>query len=405
VVRDSASQALQLLDLLPQITISLCIKEIPGENTSADLRSYLVSKRPTSILITYNVSDTVEQILHQLGEKISKPLDHAQFQKDHVEGGYTSVSLKLLTHLEESPCDLFLKMGKEGEDLKYLKRVNKLDPFPPNMIKDFEERGLKDLFVEINNLELFMTCVSNNLVAELTKPDQNADQLIEAQSKAYDYIINFSEALNFDKNVVEVVDTFVETQISILKTQTSLAKLIQAVVSKKHSLSFQGLYLTCLMIHHICRQLKVFSEQRMTKFTFVALFCDLGLESKDLYLIKSNAELLPLAAVLPPADLDKLKNHARKNADFLAQYPELPIEVLSIIRQHHGNPEGVGFIDEHNPMINEDTLLFMTANTFIKYFLHPQYKFDKKEILRIIGERFPHERMKPYLEALAAKID
>lgn len=409
VVRGSTVDACAFLDVLPHTPLVLCVEKNAPDAELQQLKQYLTQHQLSLQLLTYAESEKIEHIFTKVAAFLKKPFDHQQYQKDHAHHDYKPVALSFLQNLTESPCDLFLRMGQAGSDsVKFLKRIHKLDPFPPNLIADLQQKEIKDLFVETASYDLFMTSLTNKFVMDLTDPKSSTEQMITAQEKSFNFLHHYAALLNFEKSTVDVVETTIESFIEMFKTQKSISSLIQQLITKKSGLPFQGFYLTNLMVHHILKQKQIPQiEQKMSKFIFASLFCDYQQEKKEIYYIKSNAELLQATQhkILSAEELDGAKNHARKNADYLTTYPEIPMEVLTIIRQHHGSPEGSGFNDEDNPLVHEDSLIFMTANCFIKYFLNPVYKFDKKEILVQMRAKFPYERIKGYIDALAGKIE
>lgn len=406
VVRENEKDALAILEILPDINLALILAENPNEKTLEIFQKHILSKNKKLNFISYTADETTEVIIQRLGNYLGKPVDHQQYLKDHSHDGYKEVPIHFFDNLTESPVDLYVQLG-EGSASRFIKKVNKLDPFPSNMVKDQHNHGIHLFYVLADDFSLFMTSLSNAFIQKLTEESSSIIHIIDAQCAAFDYLNTYASVLNFDKNVTEVVETTIESYIKVLKREKSLAKLIQQVVTKKASINFQGFYLTALLGHHIYKNLNRYLESKMEKIVMAALFCDLGLEKREVFLIHSNTQLLSASddGSLSPEEIEHVRSHARKNADMLKNYPELPLDVMALIRHHHGSPDGVGFHDDENLQISDDDLVLQTAHVFIKYFLNPVYKFDKKEILKELKERFPYERVKPYWDAIGAKID
>lgn len=406
VVRETQKDAMAILEILPQIQIILVLAENPKEKTLEHIEKHLLNHNKNLEIISYLENETAEHIIQKLGDHIGKPIEHSRYLKDHSYEGYRDVPLHFLKNIDESPVDLFIQIGS-GSEARFLKRINKLDTFTTNMITDFHQQGIHALFVQNQDFDLFMTCLSNAFVEKLTSNGASIAKVIDAQFASYNYITTYSATLNFDKNVVEVVESTVESYLKILSEQKSIAHLIQQVVGKKSSINFQGFYLTCLLSHHILKVLNKLQETRMQKLIMAALFCDYGIEKTEAYLVSSNTQLISLSdqGELTSSEIEHIRSHAKKNADLLKDYPELPLSVLSMIRHHHGSPDGVGFHDIDNAQLEDEDLVLLSAHIFIQYFLTPQYKFDKKEILKILRERFKYDRIKPYWDAIGSKID
>lgn len=406
VVRESQKDALAILEILPQIKILLVLAENAKEKTLESIQKHLLSQNKNLEIVSYLENETAEAIIQKLGDHIGKPVEHSRYLKDHSHEGYRDVPLHFLKNIDESPVDLYIQIGS-GAESRFLKRINKLDTFSSNMIPDFHQQGIHCLFVQSQDFDLFMTSLSNSFVEKLTASNATVSNIIDAQFASYNFINTYSSTLNFDKNVVEVVESTIESYLKVLSEQKSIAHLIQQVVGKKSSISFQGFYLTCLLSNHVLKVQNKLQETRMQKLIMAALFCDYGIEKPEAYLVSSNTQLLSLSDqdLLTSTDIEHIRSHAKKNADLLKDYPELPLSVLSMIRHHHGSPDGIGFHDIDNPQLEEDDLILLSTHLFIQYFLTPQYKYDKKEILKVLRERFSYDRIRPYWDAIGAKIE
>ena len=406
VIREGIKDATNILEILPDVRIILTLNENPKEKTLDTLQRYIIDNKKNLELISYNSEETPEVIIQRVGDYIGQHVDHDRYQKDHSYVGYKDVPINFLKNIDESPVDLYVQIG-EGADTRFIKRVNKLDPFSKSMVSDFLDKGILSLYVAQSDFELFMTSLTNAFVKGLTEPEQPIAKVIDAQFNAFEYLNSYASVLNFDKKIVEVVESTVDSYLEVLNQQKSLAVLIQHVVTKKATTNFQGFYLTCLLIYHIYKSLNRYQESKMQKMVMATLFCDLELDRKEVYLINSNTQLIASSdsGILTEHEVELVRSHARRNAESLRSYPELPLEVMTLVRQHHGSPEGIGFQDHENPQIQDDSLVLLCAHVFIKYFLSPEYKFDKKEILKILRERFPYERIRPYWDAIGTKIE
>lgn len=406
VVIDNEKDARGILEILPDMNIALILAENPKEKTLELIQNHLTLTKKKLNIISYNSDETTETIIVRVGNYLNKPIDHERYLKDHSHDGYKEIPIHFFENLTESPVDLYVQIG-EGNTSRFLKRVNKLDAFPANMIKDQYNHGIHFFYVLAGDFAIFMTSLSNAFIQKLTIDDQSIIHIIDAQCSAFDYLNTYAAVLNFDKNVTEVVETTIESYIKVLKREKSLAKLIQQVVTKKASINFQGFYLTCLLGHHVYKNLNRYLESKMEKFVMAALFCDLGIEKREVFLIHSNAQLMAASddGSINSAEVEHIRSHARKNADIIKKYPEMPLDVMSLIRHHHGSPDGVGFHDNEHAQLSDDDLVLLTTHIFIKCFLNPIYKFDKKEILKTLKERFAYDRIRPYWEAIGAKID
>jgi putative nucleotidyltransferase with HDIG domain len=74
-------------------------------------------------------------------------------------------------------------------------------------------------------------------------------------------------------------------------------------------------------------------------------FIQIGGPLHDIGKIGINDEILRAPRKLTPAEFEVMKTHTTKGAKILEQVPDLPPEVISIVRSHHERWDGLGYPD------------------------------------------------------------
>lgn len=108
------------------------------------------------------------------------------------------------------------------------------------------------------------------------------------------------------------------------------------------------------MLHHIGLLINVSigiathmdwsTEKTLEKFVYAAYLHDLALRNRvDLAKIKSLEQLDELKSTLSKEDYELAFNHPEMAAKTISEYPDLPMDVDTIVRQHHERPFEQGF--------------------------------------------------------------
>jgi hypothetical protein len=108
-------------------------------------------------------------------------------------------------------------------------------------------------------------------------------------------------------------------------------------------------------------------DSAVSKLTYAAFFNDIYLNDWDKAKIRSQIELKE--SDFGEEDVELITTHAAKALQLLEKYPQLPIGVGEIIKEHHGTKIGKGFSDTLPQDLNQLSVVFLIAEEIATHFM------------------------------------
>ncbi len=404
IVKNNIQDAIEVIDTIPNITTIIGLDTLEEEaHIIQMLKVYAQSKNKGLSSFTYQKSDTDISILSTLSESLK-----IDFQKEDSQVlEYFNYHPIPLTQIEglETPCDLYLKVGKDGHGQQFVKRVSAYDKVDEELFEKLISFSIENVYIHKDDYEIFFTSLSNLYSARLA---QNGDIRLQAQYESYQYLVQYSNKLKIDKSLRELAENTIQSICNTILEQNSLSELINKVVSQKQDFAFQTFYLTNLVCSYLLKREGKLDAKLLYRLSFASLFCDLGLDNTGLFFINSQEDLDKAIEKmeLNEDQITSVQNHAYENSKKLEGFKEIHESIIKTIRQHHGSHLGFGFNDRPTEEVTPMSKLFMASNTFIKDFLNPNYKFNKKQIIDNLTFRFANDALlRKYTQYLGQQID
>ena len=130
---------------------------------------------------------------------------------------------------------------------------------------------------------------------------------------------------------------------------------------------FRHSLLTCYIASHIIDKMEWGNQEQKVKIAFVSFFHDISLNDDAHVLIHTDEELERLDAT--QEQKINIKRHAINSAKILNKYyTSLPFGVETIVKQHHGTRDGVGF-SAYPMSVSPLALVFLVAEEWVGYIL------------------------------------
>ena len=139
------------------------------------------------------------------------------------------------------------------------------------------------------------------------------------------------------------------------------------------------------------------------KLSYVAYFHNISLKNEDFMKIKTMEELK--AADLQKSEDEMILNHAHLSASIVEKFPMVPEGVGTIIKEHHGAKNGVGFPESLSICITPLSMMFLVVEDFVDEFLKVSEKPTKDDFERIFTKLNTRYTKLTYAQALNALID
>jgi HD-GYP domain-containing protein (c-di-GMP phosphodiesterase class II) len=97
-------------------------------------------------------------------------------------------------------------------------------------------------------------------------------------------------------------------------------------------------------------------------------------------------------------------NHAKNAAALLAKHPNADDYIKTVLLQHHGKMDGVGFNDAPGEDLHPLSKVFIVADNFVKILLRPDLPSSKREILPMLYARYTNPSYQKIIKALESKF-
>ena len=277
---------------------------------------------------------------------------------------YIAYPVKYFYLMTISPCDVYIKLVKKtGDD--YVKRLNLGEHFSKTDLLKYEELGLKELYIQKDEYEDFMNGLLVQSIDTLKTTKDPQDQL-EVIGDSVAISTSLIQSLGITPVSVVMVDLAIGMITKQIQNADKLGKLLQKMLEDKMSYSYRRAYLICLLSHSLIPKMEWGrGEQQASlfeKICLVSYFHDIYLKDEKLQKISSLEELK--AANLNQAETEAVLNHAYHAATLIQSYPRLPQGVDLLIKQHHGNMNGVGLPESMTAGISPMAIFFIVVEDF-----------------------------------------
>ncbi len=264
------------------------------------------------------------------------------------------------------PCDIFIKLGKDTEEGKFVKRIHSENEFDKDAIKKYEDQGLKCFYVQKDQRRLFM----NSLVSQtLAKVDRcsSAEEIVEALADTYDIAKDLAVKTGIDTHSAQLIDGTVESMAGVVSNSPHFAHLFSTLLRYRGSLSYRHSYLIMLfakkVLSNISWAANETSEDLYSSLVYMSFFHDIFLPDDRLTRIGSKEQMIN--AKLTEEEEELVLNHANLAATLIQKLPRAPRDIDVLIRQHHGMSNGVGFANAYSVSISKLSIVFIVVEDFV----------------------------------------
>ncbi|MBY0515323.1 MAG: hypothetical protein K2P81_00340 [Bacteriovoracaceae bacterium] len=412
IIRQSAEDAIQLLKILPTISLIICKNKIGAENTALRLVEHLKSEMlDIPLLVMGEVADISDRALclpepiawEKLIQQAAKFLGVTPEElARRVKPDYVPMSLSYFYDITQTPCDVFIRIKKAPGEYQFVKRIHNKDVFDFNAIKKYEDQGLKEFYVQRDYQQYFTTFVTNSLVKKLERTDLSMEDRILTTAHSYDVVADQVIKIGMDQATVELADAGINSMIMSVKDSPQLAGLLKFLFTSKVSLAYQHCHLIAVMCQYILSKQSWYQPKHLEILSFVAFFSDITLKSNEQISINSDEDLRN--SNLVDEERQAVITHARDAATLLERHPGANEYIKTVLMQHHGKMDGVGFNDCPGEELHPLSKVFVIADSFVKILLRPDKPSSKREILPILYAQYTNPSYQKIIKALEQKF-
>jgi HD-GYP domain-containing protein (c-di-GMP phosphodiesterase class II) len=412
ILRENADDALALLKILPQISLVITLAKIGTEETAVKIHRYLKESGGSTSLIIMGECPPLagevlclkgpvgwETLIKQAAKQLGVTLQDA-ISKPRPD--YLPVGLYYFYDIQNTPCDVYIRIKKGPNDYQFVKRIHQKDVFDKDTIKKYEEQGLKEFFIPKDYIQYFTTFVTNNLVQKLERNDLTLEDRILTTAYAHDVVRDRVQSMELDDGAVDLSEASINSMVKSVKDSPEITNLLKFLFSNKVSYAYQHCHLLALMCHYVLSKQSWYRPEHLQTLSFVSFFSDVTLKSTAQMQISTKRELDE--SNLTDEEKGQVLGHAADAADLLSAHPEFNDYMRTVLLQSHGSLDGMGLEENPPEELHPLSKVFIIADCFVKTLLNPAQPSSKKEILPIMYARFTNPSYQKIIKALEQKF-
>ena len=413
IQRKNADDAIDLLKILPQISLVITEAKTNNEETALKLHQYIKSEGLNTALIVMGDCKALSHEAICLKEPVSweiliKQAAHAlgvslQDTIQKIRPDYIPVGIHYFYDIQKTPCDVYIRIKKGPHEFQFVKRIHSKDVFDKADIIKYEQQGLKEFFIPKDYVQYFTTFVTNNLVQKLEREDLSLEDRILTTANGHEIVRENLQAVGLEDATIDLSHASINSMVKSVKNSPQVAQLLKFLFSNKISYAYQHCHMLALMCHYILSKQSWYRPEHLETLSFVSFFSDATLKSNIQMKINSMRELAESG--LTDEEKRQVLTHAKDAVDILSSHPEANEYIKTVLLQSHGKLDGIGLEDNPGEELHPLSKVFIVADAFVKVLLNPNLPSTKKEILELLSVRFTNPSYQKILKALEQKFE
>ncbi len=291
-----------------------------------------------------------------------------------------------LATFDSVPCDLYLK-----SNTRFFKRYSKGDTVTIQEIRKELGSELKLYVTEEDYTKHFSSSVAPSSI-----DDEPIEEIHVVSDKQFGDLMK-SLRQNRNNWSSTKVDESVKWLKDISGKNNKLLDHLKKLNSKELSYSYKKIQILYFLFLNTISALDKFSTDTVKLLTYMAFFCDIGLEDdKECRIL--TAEDLHLTG-LDEESYERVMQHAQVASQTIKGIENLPHGLATFCLQHHGSSEGYGFPEKLSFNIAPLSQVYIVYENFAWYLMENFGQLNPSFLLRHLRETF---NKGVYLQAVQA---
>ena len=291
-------------------------------------------------------------------------------------------------------CDVYRQ--EESEEHKLFLKT--FDEVSQNDLKDLMTQKVSSLFIKKEERLKFVTNINQEIASKLQLKDLNEDEQINAVEMSQELLQEKIERIGITPETVELATRNMKFMINSAKKAPGLKNLLKRLLKNKAGYLYKHSQILTYVSAHIMDHLDWGNEEQKTKLQFISFFHDITLQNSDQARIHSEKELK--SSELNEKEKELVRRHAQLTATIISKYPNSPVGVEQIIKQHHGVANGLGFSEHYSQNISPMAIVFILAEDLVGSLIEPPKDFSYKDKISEMRETYPTQRFKKIIDVL-----
>ena len=411
---ESFEQASELISKEPLISLIITKDILPECNIALLLKNYLdqVGKQDLPMIILGDQHKIEE--LRENQHVINSPTNIRSLLKTsaRILGITTAdmaeiemptfypVDINHFLAMDKTICDVYVEVPNtkgRGFGSRYIKRIMKEFKYPKEIIEDYINQGEKHLFILSDYRLEFVNDMTNTFIDIMKSKTASLDNKMTATGKIQQF---FNEQFNtegFTEGAEKLAKESIKSIANIVSSSKNLKEMLRNLLKNQNSFQYIHCQSIAFVADKVIDNMEWGSKEQKEKLNFIIFMHDALLQSDAEVKITSNEELN--ASNLDSIGIERVTTHASKIAEKLLQIESMPFGADTIIMQHHGARNGIGFNDDPPNNLSPLAIVFIICEEFIHAVLKEDpAKVDPKKIIEMISLK--HKKKDKYMKVV-----
>lgn len=323
----------------------------------------------TIVPSSYNLQTLLRAIASVLGVT-AKTMSEISVPK------YYPISISYLQHIQNTPCDLYLQIKGPTNQHEYVLCSTK-DTQIIAIIKKLQKEGVTNLFVLSQDRLMMVNKISLSLALMASGTSgASTNAKSDAVSAGFSFVAaQLIENAEVVQEIVTIADACSKVMDNVMSEVSGIKALVKILMQNQEGYIYTHSMLTAYVAKHIIKHVAWGGDSHIERINFMVFFHDLYLVPiYEKYPKARKEEDLLFGEMLTDEEKELVLNHARLAGEQITKYKKCPSGIDTLIKQHHGMSNGVGFATEFSDNISPLSKLFMIAEEFAEYYLDAKYK-------------------------------
>ena len=416
-VKETVKSATLLLD--QNLTVDAIIAVSENQSDLDFLLAYIKEKKLTVPLIvlgnTSVKSNNTECInnkydIRGLLRTMAKILEvTAAEMASRAVAKYFPIPIGLLSTMEKSHCDIYNRIRKVGDlEYDYFKILDKDSPVD-EIVQKYSNEGASSLFIDASERLRFINRASGLVIEELQKGNLSTEDRVTVTAQAIGLIAeNLFENPQISQEVANISQACINSIGTVVQNTSKANDLLKMLVTHKDNFIYMHSVLATYIASGILKNIPWGSIEQIEKVSFALFFHDIFLVPISLkYPNLTDEEELLYNDEIEEKDKEVIIEHAKLAAQLVQTFPDAPMGVDTIIKQHHGMSNGQGFAvtfkDDISPLAKVMIIAEDVATDILTKVKQQdeviQDFFNKKQIMERLYETYDKQTYKKIIEA------
>ena len=263
-----------------------------------------------------------------------------------------------------------------------------------------KQKGHKFLFIPSQKRLALVNEISTSLLSQIKRASDPKEQA-KILGQGHQLTIDLAMEIGISPEIIELANLQIEQLLQFTQDIDQLQILVDRVLSNEMSIKFQIVLLTNFIAQHILNAQGLSNEVNRKKITFTCFFHDIYLTSDDQLFFRSDVDLA--ITNLSQKRKNTIKNHASMAAQIIERFPNIPSDVPTLIREHHGKEKGRG-LGKPDTKLHNLTYVFIMAEEWAMAIIRKRTKaqqIDKAGLVKYLSGKYGHTEFLKILPILA----